>query len=312
MTEREPGVGARVTQGARDLLAALPPLHDFVDVDALDLRGIPSVSMTLGDLADLSAAAADAVSYGRAVVITHGTDTLEETAFALALTLPTHTPIVLTAAMRRADAPGADGPANLLAAIRVAAHEAARSLGVLVVADDEIHLGHLVRKNHSFRTHAFTSLPLGPIGWVVERRVRIALKSATRLPRLRLGCVHEVVIPIVEAGQSLECVFCEMFEHAAIDGLVLSLPGAGHLASQAIEPLTRLAKRIPIVFATRTGAGETLRATYAFAGGEIDLISRGLIPAGVLDARKARVLLQLLLSDRADREAVNATFGLFN
>jgi L-asparaginase len=295
---------------ASALAAALPQLGAIAEIETRDLLAKPSASLTLEDLALIAARALDAAAEADGVVVTHGTDTLEETAFALALLAQTDTPIVLTAAMRRADQPGADGPANLLAAARVAASKAARGKGVLVVMDDEIHAAPLIRKTHSFRAHAFSSAPFGPIGYVAEDRVRFALQSAGSLPRLAYGGGAPIV-PILEVGPGFEREILAAVAAAAIDGLVLSLPGAGHVGAEAAPDLGRLAARIPVVFASRTGAGETLRASYGYPGGEIDLIARGLIPAQSLDARKARIALQLLLSEHADIALVRKTFALF-
>ena len=118
-------------------------------------------------------------------------------------------------------------------------------------------------------------------------------------------------MPILEAGPGLETQTVEALAAGAIDGLVVSLPGAGHAAASAVPALAGLAERIPVVFASRTGAGETLRGSYDYPGGEIDLIGRGLIPANALDARKARIMLQLLLSGQADMAQVRAVFDRF-
>jgi L-asparaginase len=310
MTSRAMTGAAAPRLDAKGLAAALPQLWDIADIDARDLLAKPSASLTLEDLALIAASALEATSAADGVVITHGTDTLEETAFALSLLAQTGTPIVLTAAMRRADQPGADGPANLLAAARAAAAETARGKGVLVVMDDEIHAAPLIRKTHSFRTHAFSSLPFGPIGFVAEDRVRFALQPAAAMPRLTYGGGASVV-PLLEAGPGFERETLAGLAAGAIDGLVLSLPGAGHVGADAAPDLGRLAERIPVVFASRTGAGETLRASYGYPGGEIDLISRGLIPAQGLDARKARIALQLLLSDGGGVSRARETFALF-
>src|SRR5271166_5626258 len=293
---------ALVDLAAAGLAAALPQLRDVAEIETRDLLAKPSASLTLADLAFIAEAASEAAQTANGVVITHGSDTLEETAFALSLLAQTQTPIVLTAAMRQADQPGADGPANLLAAARVAASQAARGKGVLVVVDDEIHAGPLIRKTHSFRTHAFSSAPFGPIGYVAEDRVRFALAPAALMPRLTYGRGAPIV-PILEAGPGFERESVAALAGAA-DGLVVSLPGAGHVCADVAPDLGRLAERMPVVFASRTGAGETLRASYGYPGGEIDLISRGLIPAQNLDARKARIALQLLLSARADAARV--------
>lgn len=295
---------------AKALAAALPQLGALAEIETRDFPAKPSASLTLEDLALIAREAVGAANAADGIVITHGTDTLEETAFALALLVQTDTPIVLTAAMRRADQPGADGPANLLAAARVAVSPAARGKGILVVMDDEIHAGPLIRKAHSFRTHAFSSLPFGPIGYIAEDRVRFALQPAASLPHLAYGGGAPVV-PILEAGPGLERETVAALAAGAIDGLVLSLPGAGHVAGEAAPGLGLLAERIPVVFASRTGAGETLRATYGYPGGEVDLIGRGLIPAQGLDARKARIALQLLLSTGARFAEIRAVFAGF-
>jgi L-asparaginase len=307
MTARAPGEGGDLALDGAVLSAGVTGLETVARVETRNVLAKPSASFTLTDLGLIATAAADAARTSDGVVITHGTDTLEETAFALALLAATETPIVLTAAMRRPDQLGADGPANLAAAIRVAARPAARGLGVLVVIDDEIHSGPLVRKAHSFRTHAFSSAPFGPIGWIAEDRVRIALAPAWTLPRLTYAGGAPVV-PIIEAGPGLEPAVIEAIAEVA-EGLVVALPGAGHVAADAVAPLARLAMDRPVVFASRTGAGETLRSSYGFGGGEMELIDKDLIGAGPLDARKARILLQLLLAEGADVERVRSVFA---
>jgi L-asparaginase len=292
---------------AKSLAAALPQLAAIAAIETRDTLAKPSASLTLADIARIAEATFAAATAADGVVVTHGTDTLEETAFALAVLGRTETPIVLTAAMRRADQPGADGPANLLAAARVAASEAARGMGILVVLADEIHAGPLIRKTHAFRPHAFSSAPFGPLGYVVEERVRFALRPALAPPHLVYGGGAPAV-PILEAGPGLEGETVAALAAGALDGLVLSLPGAGHVAAEVAPALGALARKIPIVFASRTGA-ETLRGSYAYAGGEIDLIACGLIPAGRLDARKARIALQLLLSDGADISRMRSVFA---
>jgi L-asparaginase len=310
MTTETSRRGAAINLCAANLAGAVPRLANLADVEGRDVLAKPSADFTLADIVAIAVAAKAAAKTDAGIVITHGTDTLEESAFALSLLVQVETPIVFTAAMRRPDQPSADGPANLLAASLVAISPSSRGKGILVVADDEIHAGPLIRKVHSFRPHAFSSLPFGPIGYVAEERVRFALAPARRPPRLTYGGGAPVV-PILEAGPGLETQTIEALAAGAIDGLVVSLPGAGHAAAEAVPALARLAGRIPIVFASRTGAGETLRGSYAYKGGEIDLIARGLISSNALDARKARIALQLLLSGQADLAKIRAVFDRF-
>jgi L-asparaginase len=293
--------------GAADLKSLTAEVDIGAELLAHDVLNRPSASFTLTDVGLIAAAIDAATAFADGIVVTQGTDTLEETAFALSLLVHTEVPVVLTGAMRRHDQPGADGPANFVAAARVAASHAAAGLGVLVVFDDEIHAAPLVRKVHSFRTHAFSSAPFGPIGWVAEDRVRFALAPRLSLPLLTYTAGNPIV-PIVEAGPGLEASVVEALA-GAVDGLVLSLPGGGHIAAEAVECVSALAADIPIVFASRTGAGETLRHTYGFQGSEMDLIDHGLIPAGPLDGRKARILLQLLLAEGAAFGRVRNTFA---
>lgn len=291
-------------------LGAPPPFVEMLartlpeaQVTVIPVLSRPSAGFSIADIASIAKAAEDAAVSHDGVVITHGTDVLEETAFALELLTRTDTPIVLTGAMRLANQPSADGDANLIAACRVAGSEAARGKGVLVVFDDEIHWAPLAKKRHAFRTHAFSSEPFGPLGWVAEGRVRFTLTPEKRLPHLRWGG-RETVVPILEAGPGLEPALMQSLPRC--DALVLALPGAGHVADTV--PAILEAMPMPVIFASRTGAGETLTCSYGYAGGEMDLIARGLIPAGPLHARQARIALAILLSNGAAKADIAGFF----
>jgi len=142
------------------------------------------------------------------------------------------------------------------------------------------------------------------LGWVAEGRVRFMLRPEKSLPHLAWGG-RETVVPILEAGPGLEPALVKSFPRC--DALVLALPGAGHVADTV--PAILEAMPMSVVFASRTGAGETLTHSYGYAGGEIDLIRRGLIPAGPLDARRARIALAILLSNGAARQDIATFFG---
>ena len=292
-------------------LGAPPPFVEMLARTLPDARvtlipvlSRPSAGFSVTDIAAIAAAAREAAASHDGVVITHGTDVLEETAFALELLTRTDTPIVVTGAMRLANQPSADGDANLIAACRVAGSAEARGKGVLVVFDDEIHWAPLAKKRHAFRTHAFSSEPFGVLGWVVEGRVRFTLAPEKRLPHLSWGG-RETVVPILEVGPGLEPALLRAFPQC--DALVLALPGGGHVADST--PALLEALPMPVVFASRTGAGETLTRSYGYPGGEIDLIARGLIGSGPLDARRARIALAILLSNGASRQDIAAFFG---
>ncbi|MEV0317967.1 asparaginase [Streptomyces sp. NPDC050658] len=301
------GGGSSPRLTGRQLLAGIAD----VDVEVHDFRRLSSSSLTIEDIAALGAHVDEATAKGHGVVVVQGTDTLEETAFLLDLICtprPT-TPITVTGAMRRPDLPGADGPANLAAAIAVAATPDCAGLGVLAVIADEIHAARHVRKTHTTSPSAFASPGAGPLGRVVEGTPRIHLAptrpTVGRPLRLRDPEVRVALLTLSmgDRGELLEAV------DACFGGLVVAAFGAGHVPDWLVEPLAGLAARIPVVLASRTGAGPLLSHTYKGPGSEHDMLERGLIPAGPLDAPKARLLLHALLADGADHRQVADAFA---
>ena len=297
------GGGVAPADDARAMLGDLPIPAD-ITVERHDLFSKPSASIDLADVRVIADRLRTAFAGGlTGAVVTHGTDTLEETAFALSVMLGHGAPVVVTGAMRSPDQAGADGPANLSNAIRVAA--CADAAGVLVLFGDEIHAAHLVRKVHSSRVHAFSSEPFGPLGHIQENTIHFEFVSRTSLPRLDLGG-RVPVVPVIQTGLGLEPETVDAMGAAAIDGLVVAGVGGGHTSSGAVPALEALAARIPVVITSRVGMGSALRSTYAYVGGDIDLMRRGLINGGRWRPSQARILLQLALSGGMDPRAVFA------
>ena len=281
---------------AEELVGAVPQLAACANVRAESWRAMPGAHLdfdTLIALADkIRDLSARAVS---GVVITQGTDTIEEAAFALDLMLDTALPVVVTGAMRNPTRPGADGPANMLAAVQVAASNAARKLGVVVVFNDEIHAARFVRKAHTSSLSTFRSDPLGPIGWLSEDQVRIALCPARRPAITPAPGRAPASVAILKMALGDDGALVQAALGAGFDGLVVEAMGGGHVSPGATRALAHAASHIPVILASRTGSGEALRSTYGFEGAEIDLLSKGLISAGRLNGVQARVLLTLLL-----------------
>lgn len=299
--------GATPALSADDLATACPGLSDKVELNIRSVKNVPSVELRLDDLAVLAADIARAFQSGiDGVVITQGTDTLEETAFGLDLLLPLGKPVVITGAMRHAGLPGADGPANLMAAIQVAASPESTNLGVLVVMGDEIHAAAQVRKAATSRVAAFTSAPGGLLGYVVEDRVRIMTRPTHIIPVLSWHSLPPPVAIVTVAYGDDGAWLAQM--PANIGGLVVASAGGGHVPSSWVPILETVARRMPVVLASRAGSGDMLHKTYGYPGGEIDLISRGLLPAGFLDPLKARLLLSLLLASGANADKIQRTF----
>jgi L-asparaginase len=295
---------------APDLLANVPGLADLdVAVQTVDFRRLPGASLSFDDLAALAALVRERLADGfDGFVVVQGTDTIEETAYLLDLYHGGPHPIVVTGAMRNPTLAGADGPANLLAAVRTAASPDARDLGCLVVLADEIHAARRVRKTHSTAGSTFQSPTGGPLGYLVEGRPRFVNRvgSRTVVPAPAIGRHPRVVLLTVSLGD--DGILLDGLADR-VDGAVIAGFGAGHVPERLVPHLCHLAERVPVVLASRTGAGPVLTQTYGFPGSERDLLSRGLVPAGFLDCFKARILLRAALAAGADRRAITAAFA---
>lgn len=308
-TTREGGPGADVSLTSQDLLDAVPGLDTIANLRSHTFRQVPSGDLTIPDALELVAAIQrELVGGAHGIVVTQGTDTLEETAFVLDLLLPTERPIVLTGAMRNSSQPGSDGPANLLGAVRVAANVEAHGYGALVVFNDEIHAARFVRKRHATSTATFGSPLAGPVGYIVESRVRFLLclpgRILVQLPALP-EALNVALVPLVfdDDGSLLSDAATAPYQ-----GLVVAAYGGGHVPARLVPVLEHLNRRIPVVVASRTLTGDMLHTTYAYPGGEMDLQSRRLIFADAYDPLHARLLLQLLLMAGANRSIIAKTF----
>lgn len=290
------GDGVVPTLTGEMLAAAVPGLSALAHIEAHTFRQLPSAHLKYQDLEDLADEIVRLSEVGcEGVVITQGTDTIEETSFVLDCLLRLEIPVVVTGAMRNPAAPGADGPANLLAAVQVAVSPAARGLGCLVVMNDEIHAARFVRKTHASRPDAFASPTSGRMGWVSEGRVCMGFRL-DRLPVLPARTKQpDCRVALVTVALGDDGTLIRALPQGAFQGLVVEATGGGHVPVEVAQALEAAAQTLPVILASRTGAGETLARTYGFPGSEIDLQRRGLIRSGWLDGRKAKALLTLLL-----------------
>jgi L-asparaginase len=306
-TAPEGGVIARLT-GA-DLVDALGELP--VEVRVHDPYAVPSASLTFEDVLDTVDAADQAVRDGAVgIVLTQGTDTLEETSFLIDSVWRHDVPFVVTGAMRNPTLPGADGPANLLAALQVASSPAARGRGALVTFHDEIHAARHVRKSHSTSPGTFVSPDLGPIGHVIERAPRFLadVPRRTRIDGWTRERLAATKIALYTTALDDDGALLAGPEHSH-QGLVLAGFGVGHVPARLLPDLTEILKVMPVVLTSRTGGGAVLADTYSAPGSERDLLARGVVGGGFVHPFKARVLLRLLVAAGAGRRQIADAFA---
>jgi L-asparaginase len=274
----------------------------------MTLSKLPGASLSPHDVLSAVDWALVEVDRGSAgVVIAQGTDTLEETAFLADLYWDRSEPLIFTGAMRPPSRPSADGPANLVAACRVAASEAARRAGVLVVLDDVIHQARAVRKDHSTALSAFRSPTTGPIGMLTEGRVTFLRPSASRKTPLARP-TWDPYVPALETHLDDNGATLRAVRSAGAHGVTIAAFGVGHVSAAMAAEIERTGRDIPVVASSRTRAGGTLRNTYGFEGSEMDLIQRGAILSGTLDHRKSRILLWALLAGGVPVTDISVSF----
>ncbi len=298
-----------------DLIEAVPALSGIADIEVVTPFLVPGASLSFRQLAIVGDMILSAGQKGaNGVVVVQGTDTIDETSFLLDLCLeatPDSPAIVVTGAMRGAAAPGADGHGNLLSAVIVAASPKARGLGTLVVLNDEVHAARFVQKMDTSLPSAFASPGLGPIGTVVEGAFRPRQAPVTvSLPMLSIADAAPVAV--VQTGLGDEGQLIEHCDEFGYQGAVIVAMGAGHVPATLANKLEALVLKMPVVLSTRVPGGAIFTSTYGFEGSEIDLLGRGLIPAGLLPAHKARLLLACLLGGGFTSDEIRAQFQAFS
>jgi L-asparaginase len=297
---------------AADLLASVPTLSQVAGLRAETLFTKPGASLDFSNLLEALDWADQAVAEGAAgVVLVQGTDTLEETSYFFDLHWSRPEPLVVTGAMRPPQTPSADGPANLLAAVLTAVAPGSRGAGVLTVLNDEVHAAARVRKSDTTALGAFTSAPFGPLARIHERSVTYANVSTRQSPLPRPRDLSAKVA-LLETFLGDEGELLGLVNDANFDGVVISAFGAGHVSAAMATMVSKAAERAPLVLASRAGAGAVLSDTYGFTGSEQDLLGRGAISAGWLDARKARILLWSLLAAGEPIDRIRAEFTARN
>src|SRR5579884_2975898 len=270
----------------RALIASVPALAAAPELAAEAALALPGPQVGLEQALGLARRAASLAAEGSGVVVTTGTDTLEELAVLCALVADAEAPIVLTGANRTASAAGADGPANLLDAVAVAGAECSAGLGVCVCFGGELHAAMTVRKVDSTGPAAFGSPAAGPIGRVVEGRLWLHARPPAAPTVSPVALTHRVEIVSASLGDEGRLLAGTLGE---ADGVVLVALGAGHLSPVLLRELQ--SARVPVLITTRPDRSSMLFGTYGFEGAESDLRGSRAICVPFLAPPAARIAL---------------------
>jgi L-asparaginase len=294
-----------------DLIKAVPPLKDVADLTGEQLANIGSQTMNHDVWLKLAKRVNEVLKDGSTdgVVITHGTDTLEETAYFLSLVVKSDKPVVLVGSMRPATAISADGPANLYNAVALAASPEARGRGPMIVIDDEIHYAREAQKTNTTELDTFHSpnrgragvINVGRIEWFSQNTTRHTTKS-----EFSVDGKTPADLPQVEIVYSYENLGPEMVDFLVkegVKGIVLAGVGDGNSTDAAIAALAAAAKKgVAVVRSSRTGSGVVARNV------EVDDDKLGFIASMELSPQKARILLMLALMNTTDPSKLQQVF----
>ena len=306
----DPATGGAVPAlTADEILAQVPGLASIADVEVEEFSRLPGPHVTPEQMWRLARRAAAWLERPDVdgLVITHGTDTIEETAYLLDLVLLSDKPVVLVGAMRTVSDVGWDGPANLLAAVRVAASPAARGRGVMVVMDDHILPAREVRKVHTESSSSFATPEFGPLGQVDAGQVifrrhpqtRPAWRDPAAEPGLRVARL-ETHVSLVQAYTGMEPDIINDAVARHPKGLAVIAFGRGNVPP-AIAPAIKEAidAGILVTISSRCIAGR-VSPRYGYDGGGLQLQKAGAVLSGDLSGAKARLLQMVVLGFASD------------
>ena len=279
------------------LLAALERLNHPAQLSQESVLNVPSPHITLQHWLLLKTRIEKAVNeeHYDGIVITHGTDTLEETAYFLDLALNVNVPVAITGAMRSSNELGSDGLINLQSAILVALCPESQGKGVLVVMNDEIHNAKFVTKTHTTNVATFQTPTFGPCGLIAKHRV-LYFQQLIEYERFPAQTITRTNVQLVKSYAGMDSFLLEQLAHHGCDGVVIEALGAGNLPPSCLAGLDALLRaNIPVVLVSRAFNGVT-QDVYDYLGGGKQLKQQNVIFTTGLSGQKARIKLLVLLN----------------
>jgi L-asparaginase len=310
----DPATGGAVPAlSGEEIIAQVPGLDEIADFDIIDFGKWPGPHVTPSRMMELARAAREKLAdpgVGGAV-ITHGTDTLEETAYLLDLVLNEEKPVVFVGAMRNSSELSWDGPGNLRSAVRVAVDPQARGLGVIVAMNDQLIAAAEATKTHTESTDTFQSRDFGPLGIVDKDRVIVTRRPVQSVERERIVTDRiEERVDVIKMVAGADGRFIDFAIGDGARGLVIEGLGRGNVPVAALPAIEgAIDAGLPVVITSRCPRGRVLD-TYAYEGAGRQLRKMGAILGGMLPGHKARIKLMLALGADWDVERIRASFEI--
>lgn len=291
-----------------ELVEMMPEVRLLANISASEFGNYPGPHMTPELMLKLSQRIKELIRLSDVdgIIVTHGTDTLEETAYFLDLTIKTEKPIVVIGAMKTSSEPDWDGPRNLIDAVHICNNLNSRNMGVLVCLSGEINAASEVTKTHTEDVETFRSLDFGSLGFVEKGKVIF-----NRLPRKLETIEAEKInsnVDLIKVYSGMNEKFFKYSADSGAEGVVIEAMGVGNVPPAAFEGIKYLVeKKIPVILVSRCPAGETLDI-YGYPGAGKWLKQMGVIFTDYLNGQKARIKMMVCLGKTEDLNQLREMF----
>ncbi len=294
-----------------EILHALSGLDEFDNLLIHEFSRKPSPSITLEDMSQIGLIAQNYLNRNdvAGVVVIHGTDTLEETAFYLHCVIQSDKPVVVTGSMKNASEFGYDGVTNLVSSIKVCLSKDSQGKGTLVVMNDTINSALEVTKTHTMSLDTFKSIEFGPLG-IIDQGDVIYYRNVAHYREYHLMNKINHDTHLIKAYAGMTSEFIDYLVKNGARGIVIEALGRGNLPPSMLPSIDNaINKNVVIVLVSRCYAGRVLD-TYAYEGGGKDLANRGCLLGGNLTGQQARILLMLAISNNLSKKKIKSLFSL--
>ncbi|RKD26072.1 asparaginase [Caminicella sporogenes DSM 14501] len=305
----DPRISAAIPAlSSEEIMSMVTNIDRFADIEIINFDRIPGPHMSPKKMMELSK-----IIKGLAnrkdidgIIVTHGTDTLEETAFLLDLNLFCEKPVVVTGAMRNGSELGYDGPSNLAAAICTAISPQAKNKGVLVVMNNEVNAASEVTKTHTLSLDTFKSLEFGPLG-IVDNDEVIFYRDIVKHHHIQTDTIEENVF-LIKTASGMDSTLIDFCIEKGAKGLVIEAMGRGNIPPTMVSGIKNaIDNGVIVVIVSRCPMGRVLDS-YGYEGGGKTLRNLGVILGGSLNGQKARIKLMLALSITNDKDKIQEIF----